>query len=174
MIKAYVMYTLKHFKAAQIYSFTIKQLVIWLITLIADTVLAVHIAFTSDNAVFNLFTLISIVQWCVTLYVVFVQYIILNPKKLLKKYLDSQPSPSVFEFGNDTIKITHSSKDSKGTNEHSYDSIELAYKRNDFYVLQIKQVGRIAFTESEITEGTSEELNCLLSDKLGDKLNTGK
>lgn len=174
MIKAEVTYTYKHFKSAQLYVLKPKHLIIWLITLIADTALAVHIALNSDNAVFNLFTLISIVQWCVTIYVVFLQYIILNPKKLLKKYLDSQPSPSVFEFGNDTIKITHSSNDSKGTNEHSYASVELAYKRNDFYVIQIKQVGRIAFTESEITEGTPDELRELLKRKLGDKLNIGK
>lgn len=126
--------------------------------------MAVH-----DGAVFNLFTLISMIQLATILFVVITQYVILNPKKLLKKYLNTKPEPSVFEFGEDTIKITYNSKQSRGVSNLNYDSAENAEKKGDFYMLQLKNVGRITFKESEITEGTPEELRMLLANKLGKK-----
>ncbi len=168
MIKADVKYTIEHFKALRADVMPLKQRIIWLVTTAATTAFAVFCVLTGKNF-FNLFTVLAIPLWGVTLFYIILYYILLNPKKMLKKYNETQPdSHIIFEFSDISLKITNESRMTNGVNEHRYEMLEFAWENGDFFVIQIKNIGQVAIRSSEIIEGTPEELRQLLKDKLGE------
>lgn len=169
MIKADVTYTIEHFKAVRIVIIPVKQRILWLIFTALSTAFAVYTVLTGEKF-FNLFTVLAIVLWLGTLFYIMLNYVILNPKKMLENYKKSQPDDHIiFEFYDNALKIINESQTTKGSIEYRYDIFELAWEKSDFFIIQIKSVGQFVIKKSEITDGTPDELRQLLKDKLGSK-----
>lgn len=169
MIKADVKYTVEHFKAARVNVVSFKQRILWLVLTAASTALAVFAVLTGER-LFNLITVLAMVLWFGLLAYIILYYILLDPRKMLKKYNETQPDGHViFEFSDISLKIISESLMANGVNEHPYELLEFAWENGDFFVIQIKNAGQVVIKKSEITDGTPDELRQLLADRLGEK-----
>lgn len=169
MIKADVTYTIEHFKKVQVVIIPFKQRILWLILTAVSTAFAVFAVLTGEKF-FNLFTVLAIILWFGILVYIISNHVILNPQKMLERYNESQPdSHIIFEFGDNSLKMTNESRTTKGVTEYRYDILESAWEKGDFFVIQIKAVGQVVIKKSEIIAGTPDELRHFLTDRLGSK-----
>lgn len=169
MIKAYVTYTIDHFKAINPNPTTLSKKILWVTVTLLSTAFAVFIA-VNDNAYFNIFTLLAIALWLGIILYIVLYSIMLNPEKLMKKYTETSPdSHLVFDFGEDSFNVTHESGNSSGSNNYNYSMVDLSWEKDDFFIIQVKSVGMFAIKKSEITNGTPDDLRQLLENKLFSK-----
>ena len=169
MIKADVTYTVEHFKAVQVVIVPFKQRILWLVLTILSTAFAIYTVVTGEKFL-NLFTVLVMVLWLGILVYIISNHVILNPKRMFERYNKSQPDGHIiFEFSDNSLKITNESQTARGVNEYHYDIFETAWEKQYFFVIQIKAVGQVVIKKSEITNGTPDELRQFLTEKLGSK-----
>ncbi len=174
MIRADVTYTLEHFKTLKVVDIPLKMRIFWLAISAASTAFSVFAVLTGEKF-FNLFTVLAMVLWSGTFFYIIFNYILFSPKKMFKKYSESQPdSHVILEFEDNLLKTTSESRTTKGVNEYRYDVFEASWENNDFFAIRIKNAGAFIIKKSEITDGTPEELRQLLTDKLGSKFEIRK
>lgn len=176
MIKADVTYTIEHFKEVQVIVIPFKQRILWLVLTAVSTAFAVFAVLTGEKFL-NIFTLLAMVWWFGILVYIISKHIILNPQKMFERYKKSQPDGHIiFEFGENSLKMTNQSSTANGVNEYRYDIFETAWEKQDFFIIQIKAIGQVVIKKSEITDGTPDELRQLLTERLGSKfeINSGR
>lgn len=173
MIKAKVNYTVEHFKAAKIEPFSLKQKIIWSILAVLSICMAV--VYASDGNTFNCFTLLAAVLWFFIILYTTYYHVLWSPKRIMKKINKPQPNvPMLIEFNENGVKKTYEFPDSDGYIECSFNDIDAAYEKNGFFVLYSKKIGINPIKNSEITEGTPDELRELLKTRLGNRFHARK
>ncbi|MDE5569376.1 MAG: hypothetical protein K2I82_01820 [Ruminococcus sp.] len=169
MIKADVKYTAEHFKEVQVIVIPFKQRILWLVLTALSTAFAVYAVLTGEKF-FNIFTVLAMILMFGILVYIISNYVILNPQKMFERYNESQPDGHIiFEFDENSLKMTNQSSTANGVGEYRYDIFETAWEKQNFFIIQIKAVGQVVIKKSEITDGTPDELRQFLKDKLGDK-----
>ncbi len=94
----------------------------------------------------------------------------LDPVKGFKKFRIKNPNYNIkVSFGDEEITLDTHTDLSDAHTSHKYSRMSGAVEKDGFFSVLIDGAGYIVFNESEIVEGTAEELRTLLRNRIGTK-----